>query len=150
MENEEFCCDEMLRFTSENELGLLYVDKFRDFGLEYRDGGTSYQCINFCPFCGVRFPTSLRDKWFDEIEAKGLNPWGDEIPEEYKSSKWWSDIALHKKTVNIINVTHRAHTKTTYSLEVANTHIFFVEKPESYLNFIIHFTQCSASDGYPL
>lgn len=61
MINKEFCCDEMLRFTSGNELGLLYVNKFRDFGIEYRDGGTSYQRINFCPFCGTRLPAPPKE-----------------------------------------------------------------------------------------
>jgi hypothetical protein len=89
VKNNNLCCDEMLRFTSENELGLIYLDKFREFGIEYRDGGASYQHIRFCPFCGTCLPNSVRDKWFDDIEAKGLDPWSEEIPEEYKSSAWW-------------------------------------------------------------
>ena len=89
MTNQKICCNEMSRFVSEQELGLIYIDKFREFGIEYRDGGTSYQHIKFCPFCGAHFLLSLRDKWFDELEKKGIDPWGNDIPKEYQSSTWW-------------------------------------------------------------
>ena len=91
MKNTNFCCDELFNFTSSGELGLIYLDKFREFGIQYRDGGTSYQHIKFCPFCGTRLPSSLRDKWFDEIEKAGIDPWGEEVPELYETSKWWSE-----------------------------------------------------------
>ena len=89
MTNQIICCNEMSRFVSEQELGLIYIDKFREFGIEYRDGGTSSQQIKFCPFCGAHFLPSLRDKWFDELEKKGIDPWGNDIPKEYQSSTWW-------------------------------------------------------------
>lgn len=92
MAHKNYCCAEIVRFVSEGELGLIYLEKFREFGIEYRDGGTSYQHIKFCPFCGACFPISLRDKWFDEIEAMGIDPWAEEIPEEYKSCKWWETM----------------------------------------------------------
>ncbi len=46
--------------------------------------------INNCPFCGYKFPDSLRDKYFEDMEKLGINPWINEVPEEYKSDKWWN------------------------------------------------------------
>ena len=91
MKKEEFCCDEMFDLVAGKEIGLVYIDKCREFGIEYRDGGSSFQLIKFCPFCGKALPISLGDRWFDELERFGIDPWGDEIPEKYQSSEWWRE-----------------------------------------------------------
>jgi hypothetical protein len=70
---------------------IVYSDKFDEYGLIIRDGGTSSYEINFCPFCGSKLPESKRDRWFDELEKLGHeNPFDDEsIPYAYKSSDWF-------------------------------------------------------------
>lgn len=67
---------------------VIYIDKFQEYGLVIHDGGTSSIGISFCPWCGAKLPDSQRDRWFDEIEALGLDPWSDEIPGRYESDEW--------------------------------------------------------------
>lgn len=83
------CCDEMAYHLSEGELALTYSLQFREYGIRYLDGGTSTQLIRYCPWCGARLPDSLRDLWFDEVFALGLEPGDPRLPKRYKSDEWY-------------------------------------------------------------
>jgi len=50
--------------------------------------GSALQCLFYCPWCGTELPPSQRDKWFDAVEALGLDPWQDEVPDEFRSDAW--------------------------------------------------------------
>ena len=50
-------------------VSILYVAKFREWGIPIPDGGTSFLELSFCPFCGAHLPPSLRDAWFDRAES---------------------------------------------------------------------------------
>lgn len=52
--------------------------------------GSAQQCLFYCPWCGEALPPSKRDEWFDAVEAFGLDPWEDEVPEEFQSDAWRS------------------------------------------------------------
>jgi hypothetical protein len=56
--------------------------------------GSARQCLFYCPWCGDRLPPSRRDQWFDVVEALGLDPWQDEVPEEFRSDAWWREAPL--------------------------------------------------------
>ena len=71
------------------EVTVVYVDRFREYGIRILDGGTSFQEISFCSWCGCRLPDSLRDQWFDALERLGLEPGDASVPEEYLSDRWW-------------------------------------------------------------
>lgn len=62
--------------------------RFQEYGLIIHDGGGSAALIAFCPWCGSRLPTSQRDRWFDELEQRGIDPWGEEIPADYEDGCW--------------------------------------------------------------
>ncbi|MCO5998128.1 hypothetical protein NE234_32610 [Actinoallomurus sp. WRP9H-5] len=66
---------------------VVYVPKFREYGLIVHDGGRSSIVIDFCPWCGSRLPESRRDRWFDELEREGIDPWADEVPAEYEDGR---------------------------------------------------------------
>lgn len=89
----QHCCDE-LKFHLENrEVAIIYVPEFREYGIKIMDmdGGISFQEIYYCPWCGQKLPPSLRDQWFDQIEALGYE-WGDSnIPARYLSDEWWRE-----------------------------------------------------------
>lgn len=79
-----------MRVALDPEVGsLVYTAKFREFGVPIRDGGSSVLIIEFCPFCGARLPASLRDRWFDELDALGLEPGDDAIPRPMLTDEWW-------------------------------------------------------------
>lgn len=65
---------------------VVYNEVFDEFGLVVHDGGASYVLIAVCPWCARRLPESQRDRWFDEVEAKGFTD--DALPAEYLSAAW--------------------------------------------------------------
>ncbi len=79
----------MATHLSETNLPLVYVPKFREYGLSVLDGGTSYVVILFCPWCSTRLPSSMRDAWFDAIEMMGLEPESADVPPAYRNDSWW-------------------------------------------------------------
>jgi hypothetical protein len=70
---------------------ICYNAKLREYSLN-PVGHISYT-IRFCPSCGHKFPESLRDEWYSEIEKLGLEVWADrdKIPEKFKSDAWWKN-----------------------------------------------------------
>jgi hypothetical protein len=85
----EHCCEEMQRHLVEGDLALRYIPKFREYGILILDGGSSMQEIRFCPWCGCALPPSLRDTWFEEVEALGLEPESPNLPANYRTDAWW-------------------------------------------------------------
>ncbi|WP_443025513.1 DUF6980 family protein [Sphingomonas sp. PB4P5] len=50
--------------------------------------GEARQSLFYCPWSGEKLPPTQRDRWFDELEALGLDPWHDEVPERFRSDAW--------------------------------------------------------------
>jgi hypothetical protein len=75
----------------DQESPITYIDKFREYGLQVLDGGSSHIEIDFCPWCGKKLPESLRDNWFDELERLGIDPYGDAIPDEFGDERWYNE-----------------------------------------------------------
>ena len=86
-ENPWPCCNSLENAIFEQ--AIRFVGKFREWGIPIPDGGTSFMEMTFCPFCGTRLPSSLRDAWFDKAEELGIGPPYDEMPAEYLSEAWW-------------------------------------------------------------
>ena len=89
-QNNCHCCDSMRRALTQESLSIIYLPKFREYGVPILDGGSSFQEIQFCPWCGEKLPESLRDKWFDELEQLELEPGDEKVPKQYLSDQWWS------------------------------------------------------------
>lgn len=83
------CCSEMTDRLND-ETGILYIPKFREYGIRVLDGGSSFVLLRFCPWCGVEIPTSLRDEWFQTVEKLGLEPASDDLPREFLGDGWWT------------------------------------------------------------
>ena len=56
------CCNEMKKHLASKEVAIRYVPKFREYGISYLDDGTSFQEINFCPWCGKKTVDSFREQ----------------------------------------------------------------------------------------
>ena len=90
----EHCCKELDTFLKDVRLPLNYNPRMREYSLKYKDG-LSVQIMNFCPFCGGKFPESLRDKFYDEIFDAGYEGDDDKnLPSEYRSDAWWKKQGL--------------------------------------------------------
>jgi hypothetical protein len=50
--------------------------------------GGAQQLLFHCPWCGERLPPSQRDRWFDALEALGIDPLSDPIPHEFRTGAW--------------------------------------------------------------
>jgi hypothetical protein len=83
------CCEDMRRNLERSEIGVVFIAKYREYGIRYRDGGTSYQEISYCPWCGGRLPSSLRERWLHELSLLGLEPGDEKIPEDFASEAWY-------------------------------------------------------------
>lgn len=96
---ETYCCDAMRadltatcpEHTREDcpDIFFTYSAPFDEYGLMHPDG-ISEISIAYCPFCGTKFPPSQRDRWFDELEALGIEDalFNPDIPEAYKTAEW--------------------------------------------------------------
>jgi hypothetical protein len=85
----DHCCDMMESNLRDGETAIRYYPKFREYGILVLDGGSSFVQIRHCPWCGKPLPASLRNEWFEIIEAKGLEPEDAAIPQEMTSDAWW-------------------------------------------------------------
>ncbi|ADW68817.1 hypothetical protein AciX9_1769 [Granulicella tundricola MP5ACTX9] len=89
----DHCCAMMSSNLAGGETAILYVPKFRDYGIPVLDGGGSFIAISHCPWCGQTLPHTLRDRWFTEIEARGFEIGDDNIPVEFATDAWWKASA---------------------------------------------------------
>ncbi|MEU1782225.1 hypothetical protein ABZ545_22475 [Streptomyces abikoensis] len=75
-----------------------FSTKFLEYGLIIHDGGTASVIIEFCPWCGRRLPESQRERWFDELERRGIDPWEDEVPAEFQDARWLDSSPRNHRT----------------------------------------------------
>lgn len=87
--DRQHCCDRMAAHLKQQDVPVTYSPRFREYGLNISDGGSAKQLIQFCPWCGTRLPGSLRDAWFERIEALQIDPEDASLPEDMKSDAWW-------------------------------------------------------------
>jgi hypothetical protein len=82
------CCEALERACDDPDSAVTFNPKFREYGIKVLDGGSSYVEILFCPWSGQKLPGSLRDEWFNKLEAQGIDPGVDPIPLEFQSELW--------------------------------------------------------------
>jgi hypothetical protein len=80
----------MKHYLDDKTMPIIYLPKFREYGIQILDGGSSFQEISHCPWCGCQLPLSLRDDWFNELEDLGFDEDSSDIPSKYFSDEWWN------------------------------------------------------------
>ena len=88
-----FCCDRLRLAVTSDDVPVVYEPKYREFGVRVLDGGTSYIELLYCPWSGDKLPSSLRERWFEELERRGIDPGADVVPEEFCDSRWYEKDA---------------------------------------------------------
>ena len=108
--NAPHCCEAMtaaLAFDCEqhadpfacNDALIIYHEPFNEYGIVIHDGGPSYVLIRHCPWCGTSLPESQRDRWFNALEANGIDDFdAGNLPPEYLSSAWRTGSQRSKET----------------------------------------------------
>lgn len=82
LHSDKFDCPDVL---------ISYSEKFNEYGIIIHNGGTASSRISYCPWCGKKLPESMRQKWFDEIEKLGIDPWKEDVPQKYETNEWYSE-----------------------------------------------------------
>ena len=71
----------------ENTGGVVTYDaRFDSYEIAVSNG--AIQQIYFCPWCGEHLPPTQRGKWFDELEALGVDPMNGPYPDKFKTDEW--------------------------------------------------------------
>jgi hypothetical protein len=46
--------------------------------------------LTYCPWCGVALPDSKRNRWYDALDAAGIEPDDPALDARYRSDAWWA------------------------------------------------------------
>ncbi len=103
-----YCCKKLYELLEDNETPFEYSPRLREYYivdkpeayLKKNEVCMAYT-IFYCPECGVKFPPSLADMWFDIIE----NQYGfklsisnksllKKLPKEFQTDEWWKKRGL--------------------------------------------------------
>jgi hypothetical protein len=106
----EPCCEKLRNAIADPDVPIVYSAKFREYGISVLDGGTSYIVIQYCPWCGEEFPSSLRDKWIARIEKLGLEPGDARIPDEFLDDRWYREAKI-RRTPDGVGAIRKAKSK---------------------------------------
>lgn len=84
------CCADMNSHIN-TSVAIKYIPKFNEYGILIQDGGTSFQEIYYCPWCGKKLPNSLRERWFEIVfDELGFDEADDpDVPGEMTTDEWW-------------------------------------------------------------
>jgi hypothetical protein len=90
------CCDLLKKYTSDGSVAVRYVSRFREYSIDIRTSDITCIRIDYCPWCGQKLPTSLRNECFDELEKLGYDGgiFDDNIPKKYQTDEWWRERGL--------------------------------------------------------
>lgn len=83
-----FTCEEHPNLSECSKAAIIYNPKFDEYSIGPRSGTGDDILIEMCPWCGAKLPESKRDLWFEKLERLGINPWQDDVPEEFNSGAW--------------------------------------------------------------
>ena len=91
----EHCCKKMKQFLDEKKVAIEYSPIGREYYIDLK-GSAAKQCFFYCPWCGKRLPTSLRNEYFDTLKKEhGIDDRYDKeqakrMPKAFKSDAWWN------------------------------------------------------------
>ena len=72
---------------------ILYTLKWRMYKLIINNDPGNQWILNYCPFCGKKFPDNLMDAYYYAIRddtGKVLDP----LPKEFETDEWWKKRGL--------------------------------------------------------
>ena len=91
-----FCCDMMARNVycadDQEKKFVFYSRRFDEYLLPSSNSTESGILLCFCPWCGNKLPESKRIRWFEELDALGIEFSlfdTEQVPPEYLSDAWW-------------------------------------------------------------
>ena len=83
------CCEDMKMRVEDPNVAIEFFDRFREYGISLV-GSSGVVRIDFCPWCNNKLPTSLRNRYYDELENIGIDdPYSQDVPDDFKSAEWY-------------------------------------------------------------
>lgn len=94
------CC-EVMEYSLEEDREIRYNPYHRSYGLVTVPGDYDgkREILNYCPWCGVKFPEELSNKWQQILldEYKIASPYDkdkNKVPPEFWTDVWWKKLGL--------------------------------------------------------
>jgi hypothetical protein len=59
---------------------------------DYYEPGSRWErvAIAYCPWCGMRLPSSRRSEWYETLYSLGYDDPGEQdLPSQFESDTWW-------------------------------------------------------------
>lgn len=85
----------MKLFLDDSRDPIEYNPVFREYFIRLNNR-SNIITLAYCPWCGNKFPTSLRESYFDILEKEyqietNLGEYKErfDIPSDFRSDKWW-------------------------------------------------------------
>lgn len=105
-----YCCSKMkleqkeIRYEELIDHSIVYNKRYREFFIYFNEeaeqrGRELLTQINYCPWCGIKFPGCLNDKWWEILEKEyGIEDPRDsesnKVPPEFWTDEWWKKRGL--------------------------------------------------------
>jgi hypothetical protein len=84
-------CESMVWMLERANSPMMYWDALREYNLDL--GDSSAMAVLYCPFDGTERPLSLRDEWFERLDALGiegvLRSSDPLVPLHLRTGAWW-------------------------------------------------------------
>ena len=84
------CRDSLARGSELTRGSLVETPKVREYGIRVDDGGSSYLCFQYCPWCGAKLPQSLRELSF-ALSSDAQIDGTDEHSDDFRTDLWWKN-----------------------------------------------------------
>lgn len=93
----EHCCEQMTRNINDKRAQIFYLPHYRSYYIEYiyEPEFRARHVLNYCPWCGVKLPEDLTEKYYVSLEKDcGIDSYEakdhpENIPDEFKTEAWW-------------------------------------------------------------
>lgn len=85
----KFCCEYIRDFCDDPRVQITYSPVFREYHIPLK-GNAARQRILYCPWCGTKLPTSVRDNYYELLDDAQL----EDPPEEFQGDTWWRNRSL--------------------------------------------------------
>jgi hypothetical protein len=97
--DHSYCCDTIYNLLDEKgddsfRSYIKFIPNIRTYAILSKKKGVEFEPIDYCPFCGFKFPRRLDGELTKILQTEyGLESWEDyrKAPEEFHSDKWWKE-----------------------------------------------------------
>ena len=94
-------CVPLSKILSQHGAMFWYMPQDREYGIrilnprqKVHDQTIEVAAVPYCPWCGKKFPPTLKALRLQRLEALGLSPDDPALPEKWRTDQWWREEGL--------------------------------------------------------